>query len=312
MRDPLRRLLRPRGASPGRRRLRSTWYSTRSTACVVACLYEITALENEAAAFAARFWRDFYRSMLTNTARNALTKLLMIALGLLILVPDRVLAADRLNLVVMVDLTESVAAKGQDGKTESEKNFQVVGQLLGQVPAGSHVTVLAITDNSFAQPYILLSAEMGDDEGYFKERLAGAQQQLVHAWQSRVDHLQRGFLHTDVLGALLLADQLFHESSNGHRNVLVILSDMRQNTNDLNLETPATLSVPSALAKAEGKGMIANLGNVEVHVLGVDNARKPVPYWKNLQEFWLAYFRKAGASLHNYTVLRGTPSLEPH
>jgi hypothetical protein len=148
---------------------------------MVASLHELTILEKEAAVFVARFWRDFYRSMLLHTARSALTKLLVVALGIGVpsLVPHHALAADRLDLVVMVDLSQSVAVKGHDGKTESEKNLQAVTRLLTQVPAGSHVTVFGITDYSFAQPYILLSADVGDDEGYFKEKLACARQELA-------------------------------------------------------------------------------------------------------------------------------------
>jgi hypothetical protein len=84
-------------------------------------------------------------------------------------------------------------------------------RLLAQVPAGTHLTVLGITDNSFAQPYILLSAEVAADEGYFHEKLASARQQLVRNWQYRTEHLQAGFSHTDILGALMLAEQLFRQ-----------------------------------------------------------------------------------------------------
>jgi hypothetical protein len=194
---------------------------------MVACLYELTVLENEPAEFTGRFKRDFYRSMLTHTLRSAMNKHLVVALGLLFVLPHSALAADRLNLVVLVDLSQSVAVKGHDGKTEMEKNFTAVTRLLAQVLAGTHLTVLGITDNSFAQPYILLSADVATDEGYFHEKLASARQQLVRNWHSRAEHLQVGFSHTDILGALMLADQLFHEKLGGWRDVLIIFSDMR-------------------------------------------------------------------------------------
>jgi hypothetical protein len=278
---------------------------------MVSSLHDLTILENEPAAFIARFWRDFYRSMLSHTARSALSKLLVLALGVtvLFLMPHRALAADRLNLVVMVDLTQSVSVKGHDGKTESEKNLQAVSRLLNEVPAGSHVTVLAITDNSFAQPYILLSADVGSDEGYFKEKLDGARQQLVRNWQRRIERLQGGFKHTDILGALLLADQLFHERTDGQRDVLVILSDMRQDTADLNLETPARFDAKAALVRTEKEGLVARLENVEVYVLGVDNARRQIDYWGRLRDFWVGYFAKSGTNVTSYSVLRETPPL---
>ena len=280
---------------------------------MVSALHELTALLNEADVFIARFWRDFYRSMLTHTARKALGKILVIAAAMssLLLLPRPAQAADRLNLVVMVDLTQSVAVKGHDGKAESEKNLQAVTRLLAQVPAGSRVTVLAITGNSFAQPYILLSAEVPTDEGYFKEKLASARQHLIRTWQKRIDHLQAGFSHTDILGALLLADQLFHDRPSGEKDVLVILSDMRQDTADLNLETTETFDARAALAKTEIKGLVARMENVEVYVLGADNAGNPIGYWNRLRGYWIEYFKKAGANVESYSVLRELRAIEP-
>ena len=45
---------------------------------------EISGLEDEAGIFAAGFWRDFYRALLTNAARNAITKLLIVVLAILL------------------------------------------------------------------------------------------------------------------------------------------------------------------------------------------------------------------------------------
>jgi hypothetical protein len=280
---------------------------------MISCLFELTSLENEPAEFIARFWRDFYRSIISHTARSALSKLLVLAVGIgvLVLVPHCALAADHLNLVVVVDLTQSVAVKGHDGKTESEKNLQAVARILSQVPAGSNVTVLGITDNSFAQPYILLSAAVGGDEGYFGEKVTGARHQLVRTWQRRIRDVQVGFPRTDILGALFLADQLFHEKTSGWREVLVILSDMRQDTADLDLETSANFDAMAALAKTEKKGLMARLDNIEVQVLGVDNAGRSIAYWDRVREYWLEYFSKAGAHVENYSVLREFQMLEP-
>ena len=86
---------------------------------------------------------------------------------------------------------------------------------------------------------------------------------------------------------------------------------MRQNTTDLNLETPVTLDVVAALTKMESRGMVASLQNVQVYVLGVDNATKQLTYWQRLQQFWLGYFMKAGAHVERYSLLREVPQLEP-
>ena len=44
----------------------------------------VVDLHNESGIFAARFWRDFYRAMLSNAVRSALTKLLILVLAVCI------------------------------------------------------------------------------------------------------------------------------------------------------------------------------------------------------------------------------------
>jgi len=55
---------------------------------------EISGLENEADVFAATFWRDFYRALLTNAARGAIAKLLIVVLAVM-LVPCARAESDR-------------------------------------------------------------------------------------------------------------------------------------------------------------------------------------------------------------------------
>jgi hypothetical protein len=81
--------------------------------------------------------------MLTHTVRNALGKLLLLVMGALLLIPSRARAADHVNLVVLVDLTKSVAVKGHDGKTECQKNFEAVTRLLEEKFA-KHLPVLIL------------------------------------------------------------------------------------------------------------------------------------------------------------------------
>jgi hypothetical protein len=151
---------------------------------MLAITHEITMLQNEASVFAARFWRNFYRAMLTHSVRSAMTKLLVAALAIL-LSHGRSLAQEQTNLVIAIDLSQSVAVVGPDQKTEFQKNVDGVTKLLTQVPADSRVTIIGITDKSFAQPDILLAATIPSDAGYFGERLKAAQLQIMRAWKLR-------------------------------------------------------------------------------------------------------------------------------
>jgi hypothetical protein len=265
-------------------------------------LVQATMLRNEPEIFVNRFWRDFYYALLSNAARSAMTKLLVLMLGISFLASSRAEAEDRLNMVVAIDLTRSVAGAGPDGKTDFQKNVEGVARLLAQVPAGARITVIGITDHSFVQPYILLSARVPDDAGYFGEKLVAAHGQLVLAWKTRSSRLDPHFRQTDILGALQLAsDILSHEPNNGSK-VLVIFSDMRQSTPDLNLES--TRIVPSFSTATSRRYTVQLLQHVQVDVLGADGAGKSDDYWQSLKDFWTANFHTSGANLDSYSALR--------
>jgi hypothetical protein len=136
----------------------------------------------------------------------------------------------QLNLVIAVDLTQSVAVHAPGQPSEFQKNIEAVTKVLGQVPASSRITIIGITDQSFSQPDILLSATVPEDPGYFEERLTAARTELIRAWKGRSQRLQPNFQRTDVLGAPLLASQFFAEQVAARRKVLVIFSDMRNST----------------------------------------------------------------------------------
>ena len=54
-----------------------------------------------------------------------------------------------------------------------------------------------------------------------------------------------------------------------------------------------------------------DLHGVEVYALGVDGAGKDMRYWQTLRDFWTEYFKRTGAILKTYSVLRDPPDLGP-
>jgi hypothetical protein len=267
---------------------------------------EISGLEDDAGIFAAAFWRDFYRALLTNAARSALTKLLIVVLTVLLFARAQAESVEHLDLVIALDLTQSVSVTGPDGRSEFRKNIDGVTGVLARIPAGAHVTVIAITDRSFAQPNILLSASVSPDAGYFGERLGAARTQLIVRWKARSLTLQPDSPSTDVFGALLLASQIFSQGPNADRRMLVLFSDMRNSTSVLNLERFQVLehAQPTALLP----GIIhVDLRNVEVYAIGVDGANESTAYWQELQRFWTGYLLGSGAIVESFSVLRDLP-----
>jgi hypothetical protein len=83
--------------------------------------------------------------------------------------------------------------------------------------------------------------------------------------------LKVGFGQTDILGALLLAEHLFHERLTDQR-VLIVFSDMRQDTMALDLESPDRLDTKTILGKTDRKRLMAELGKVEVYILAARGA----------------------------------------
>jgi hypothetical protein len=263
-----------------------------------------TQLEAEPGIFESRLWRDFYKSMLANTVQSAMRKLL-VGLFALVLV-SHAHAADPpkpFNLVIALDLTKSTNAKGPDGTTEFQKNVDGVTRILAQVPARSHVTVIGITDRSFAQPYILLSTSVPDDPGYFGERLSAAQRELARIWKQRSAKLEPRFPGTDILGALELASQIFNErAAAGEDRVVVLFSDMRNHTPELNLENPHGLT--SAIKPHPAAPSSLDLRDAHIVALGVEQASPAPSDWNCLNDFWKKYLARNGATLDAFSVLR--------
>lgn len=210
-------------------------------------------------------------------------------------------------MVVAIDFTQSVAVPGPDGTTEFQKNVEGVTRLLAEVPSGTHLTVIGITDRTFSQPYILLRAAVPDDPGYFGERLRAARAELMQAWKKRSAEVKAGYHATDIFGALSLAEQIFENDPTPGRKVLVIFSDMRHHTSGLDLES--SRAVPSIAAVRSGAATIreTRLEHVEIYVLGVDGAGKTTQYWDGLRALWTEYLASCGATLRSYSVLREAP-----
>jgi hypothetical protein len=239
---------------------------------------------------------------------GAIRKLPIIILALVCLAHGRLHAAEPLDVVILPDLSQSVAAKDHSDRAEFQKNIDGVTRLLASLPAGSRVSIYGITDDSFGKPYPLLTAELSDDEGYFKERLAEGHRQLIRAWQERALTLKPHFSHTDILGAILIAAQVFADSPPGRKKVLVLFSDMRQSTHAFDLEHRSAID-PRVGDDVLRQGLAPALSGVDVYIFGADGNGTSVQYWQNLRAFWVAYFEHLGAVVKGYSTLRRTAAV---
>lgn len=104
------------------------------------------------------------------------------------------------------------------------------------------------------------------------------------------------FKQTDILGAVMLASVLFSERSSSSRHVLIVYSDMQQDTSDLNLESQSSVPSRNVWAKVERLELVANLSGVEVFAMGVE-AKKRTPLSREPRGVLGSIFRKDRCSI---------------
>ncbi len=269
---------------------------------MIACDMEINVRRNRPKVVGAEFairLRQAARKRLSGEMKWAIALPIIILMVILLsLAAGRAFGAElEKNTVILTDLTKSV------GPDECAQNAKAVEACLNAAGPGEKITVLAITDRSFAKPVILLRGRTGEKPGYFKEKLKEERQSLVNEWREKAKQIKPAFLNSDVIGAIAIA-QIFLDEGSGQEKRLIIFSDMRHVTKALDLESPQEINAQEFLARVEKLGAIPSLKNVDVYALAVLTDNKSPSYWLALKAFWKGFFGKAGASLKKYSVTR--------
>lgn len=198
--------------------------------------------------------------------------------------------------VILFDTTLSMAPRGD--LSEVEKNRRAVSQLIQSIRRGDSIKIVGIHENSFSNPKILLEGRLPMKDTYFGERSLEEKVKLSRKWEAlKIDTSSR---NTDLLGAILLAAQFIEDKS---RSRIYIFSDMRHTTSDLDLESPKEIK-KELVEEVWKKGLIPNLSGAAVYCLGVHSHGKDFRYYNSLRNFWVEYFRRAGAYLKVYSMER--------
>jgi hypothetical protein len=277
----------------------------------------VTHLENDPVMNEAEFWRNFRLGFLERMKRNGLALFLsFVIFGSLAVAPsaraknpvDTRFETAAPNVVIAIDFTQSVSGKGYDGKTDYQKNVDAACRLISQLPPGTHFTVFAITDRSFAQPYVLLDRDIPLDKGplQFLDQVTLSKTRAASELRKLASLSPHAIPRTDIFGALILSADILRASP--RRKVLVVFSDMRESSATLDFEHEKTIAKRTTLATVEKEGLVPRLHGVDVYVLGVDGTGRSIPYWNSLRDFWEAYFGKAQANLKAFSALRDLSS----
>jgi hypothetical protein len=114
------------------------------------------------------------------------------------------------------------------------------------------------------------------------------------AWLEQPD---RKILNTDLFGAFSIAQRLFASYPERPAKVLVVLSDMVQDSPAHNFthERLSSGRTKTLLAALRDAGQLPQLDRAQVHVVGASAGNSA--RFHSIRDFWLAYFKAAGATL---------------
>jgi len=267
-------------------------------------------LLSEPARTEAAFWENFERGLHDGAVqRKSMGKIAGILLAVFISA-QLANAADRLHLIAAVDMSKTQEAKGYNGKSEFRENIGAVSTILAGVPAGTRVAVIGITDRSFVNPMVLLEARTTVDPGAFSSRIIYARRRLLSEWKSRSATLQPSFNKTDIVGALQYAGAVLAQSE-AQRKVIVILSDGRNYTTELDLETPRLIDRNKALKQIGRQELFAALLDTEVFFLGAGDhtGNRGTAYATGLKTFWTEFVQRSGGRLGVFSTSREADAL---
>lgn len=267
----------------------------------------IIDLRNQPAIVEAEFFRNVYLGMLDIIKSKGLLPLSLLALCLWI--PAASAAPKHLTVVVLLDFTQSASSQGYDGKMSFDRNLDSAARLILALPPATQVHAVAISDQSFAKPWVLVSRQIAAGHGplQYSDQIMLSKHRIVAALRKAARSRQPEFRQTDILGALRVASD-FLGATLGQK-LLVLFSDMQHNAAEIKLEKGLLLPVDLALQRIAQLQPVADLRDVTVYALGVDAVGISVASWDRLRKFWEEYFRASGAELVRFSVTRDPPNL---
>jgi hypothetical protein len=186
-------------------------------------------------------------------------------------------SAQDFTVLIGLDLTRSVAARGYDGRSEYDRNVEGARVLVSHLPAGTRITAVAITDRSFSNPLLLFSGQAAREHGplQFLDQRVVSRIRFAEELRQRCQSLQPKFDQTDIVGFLFLAAQSLGPVSG--KKVVVIFSDMRESTKILDLERGVQTEPDEMLRDLMAKNLVPDLQGVDVYIYGVDAALRGHP-----------------------------------
>lgn len=213
------------------------------------------------------------------------------------------------TIVVLLDLSEST-------RNFRKSYFENFKKILSSINHGDALAVVKITESSVTEPETFVEDfpkfvprdKMGnptDNPLLVRKAKEEADKRLNERKEEilkRVESIlftQRKVLYTDILSSLHVAQSLF-EKLNRDKNILVIFSDMVEETPEYNFKNLTRERIKYIIEKE--KQRLPDLKNVVVYVVPISDLSREQFFI--IQSFWLRYFKECGAILpkENYSI----------
>lgn len=203
------------------------------------------------------------------------------------------------DMVVGIDMSLSEKRSSVTGHDSLEVRKRTVENLIQRVGPGESFYVLAITGNSRADPWIILSARLDKNPGFFSERTRKGRALLTAAWRKASGRLKLFSNKTDILGFLHVAGELLRGSG-----VIYVLSDGKNCTKELNLEKPPK-NGRGYMGKVNKIRGLPHLKGIKVRWFGAGGPGTSRFQLESLEQFWRVLIERSGGRLACFSSLKG-------
>jgi len=197
---------------------------------------------------------------------------------------------------LLLDLSGSVSQQSRDLYLKRAE------EILARLNPGDRIVMGAIQDksavkgvfavneglpvmNQWVDNKLIYMAQVNEKKKVIRERLGSLLE-------------QRASQATEIMSALVPAQQLFGSFKDYPQKILVIMSDMIEESSRYNFHRrpPGQKDTLQIIAAEKNQKRLADLSGVKVYVVGAGG--KSSEDMLKVKEFWLAYFQACGADLN--------------
>ncbi len=227
---------------------------------------------------------------------KTIVRLYLLATTLILASATTLLAATPTKtLVVLFDVSDSTKIPAIRAQYQKD-----LDKILKSLNPGDAIAADKIAENSAASSTLPINRELeggwNTNELKKKKGVRDAQKQVKEEAEAILQSSQK-VRYTDLLSSLQIAERIF-KTYNKERNVLVIMSDMIEDSKSYNFEREKLTDkrIADIIAREKKAGRMPDLKNVKVYA--VKNATSQSrDMMAGIENFWLQYLRECGAQI---------------